>query len=351
MGLASTPNTNGSYRMHTPRLHTLMPRTIRAAALIAAFAVTGLGQAHAQSEAYPSKPIRVLVPFSTGGAADTLARVLGQNMSPVIGQQIVVENRPGAGGTIGMEAGKRMPPDGYGYILISNSQAVSEAIYPKLSYDLQNDFVPMSVIADSPMVIAANPSAGLKTMQDLIAYARKNPGKLSYGSCGVGTAHHLAMEIIKFQTKVDIVHAPYRGCSPAVLDAVGGQIQLVVGSAPAVLPHVKQGKLIALAVTNPKRSASMPDVPTIAESGVPELAQSAIGNWYGFMAPRGTPKDRLELIDTAIKQQLAKEQVRTQLNAAGIEVEIADAAALTGLLRSDIAQFTQVVKAAQIKAE
>lgn len=321
------------------------------ATLVAVTALVFSAQVRAQTEAYPSKPIRVMVPFSTGGAADTLARVVGQNLSPQLGQQIVVENRPGAGGTIGMDAAKRMPADGYGYVLISNSQAVSEAIYPKLSYDLQNDFIPMSVIADSPMVIAANPSVGLKTLQDMIAYARKNPGKLSYGSCGVGTAHHLAMEIIKFQTKVDIVHAPYRGCSPATLDAVGGQIQIVIGSAPAVLPHVKQGKLVALAVTNPKRSASMPEVPTIAESGVPELAKSAIGNWYGFMAPRGTPKDRLELMNAAVKQQLAKEEVRSLLNAAGIEIELADAAALTTLLRSDIAQFNQVVKAAQIKAE
>ena len=316
---------------------------------ISAVLLPGLVQA--QGDTYPAKPIRVMVPFNTGGAADTLARVIGVPLGQRFGQQFVVENRPGAGGTIGMEAGKRLPADGYGLILISNSQAVSEAIYPKLSYDLRKDFMPINVIADSPMVIAANPGIGVKTMPELVAYARKNPGKLSYGSCGVGTAHHLAMEIVKVEAKVDIVHAPYRGCAPATLDTVGGQIQVVVGSAPAVLPHIKAGKLVALAVTNPKRSRSLPDVPTIAESGVPELAKSAIGNWYGFMAPAGVPKERIALMDAAIREEIAKPEVGEKLSAAGIEVEVADAAALDRLLRGDIAQFTEVVTAGNIRPE
>jgi tripartite-type tricarboxylate transporter receptor subunit TctC len=305
----------------------------------------------AQAPAYPSKPVVVTVPFTTGGAADTLARVLSQHLAGKFSQPLVVENRPGAGGTIGMDAVLRQPADAYNVVLVSNSHAASHAIYTSLDYDVRKDFVGIVELADAPVIIAVNPSLGVKTMPELIAYARKYPGKLSYGSCGVGTAHHLAMEVIKSRTKTDIVHVAYRGCTPATLDAVGGQIPLVVASAPAVLPQVKTGKLIAIAVTNPQRSLSMPDVPTIAQSGVPELKNTEVGNWYGLMARKGTPPDRAKLLGDAMAAELRRPEVAEQLQAAGVEVQVASGDHLAELMRTDIDQFSVVVKNLGIKPE
>jgi tripartite-type tricarboxylate transporter receptor subunit TctC len=306
--------------------------------------------AHAQT-AYPSRPIRILVPFTAAGTADTLARVLGQKLTKAWGQQVVVENRGGAGGTIGMDAAKRMPPDGYNFVLISNSQAVSHVIYPKLGYDVTRDFVPIDLIASSPMIIAAHPRVAAKNIGELLAQAKREPGKLSYGSCGVGTAHHFAMEMLKFQTQAAIVHIPYRGCGPAVVDTIAGQADLVIGSSPAVLPHVHQGKLRALAVTNGRRTPSASEIPTIAESGVAALKAFDVDNWYGFMAPLGLPADIVARFDGEVRRIMAVPEVLQRLGGAGIDARLGGPAELTAALDADIRQFRQVAEFANIKPE
>ncbi len=322
------------------------------AAIAAALIAMLLGGAQAQTAAgYPAKPIRILVPFTTAGTADTLARLIGQQLTEAWGQQVIVENRGGAGGTIGMDAAKRMPADGYNFVLISNSQAVSHVLYPKLGYDITKDFVPVDLIASSPMIIAAHPRVAAKNLRELIAGMHREPGKLSYGSCGVGTAHHLAMEMLKFQTRSFVVHLPYRGCGPAVVDAVSGQSDLVVASSPAVLPHVRQGKLRALAVTNSKRTPSAPDIPTVAESGMPELKAFDVDNWYGFMAPLGTPRDIVAKFDAEVRRIMAVPEVLQKLSGAGIDARLGGAQDLMAALDADIRQFKQGVAFANIKPE
>jgi len=319
---------------------------------VIASTVLALPAAGVQAQSgYPNKPLHVLVPFTASGTADTLARVLGQKLTESWGQQVIVENRAGAGGTIGMDAAKRMPNDGYNFVLISNSQAVSQVLYAKLNHDMMKDFAPVNLIASSPMIVAVHPSVPAKSMAELIALAKRDPDKLSYGSCGVGTAHHLAMEMVKFQTQALIVHIPYRGCGPATVDAISGQAKIVVGSSPAVLPHARQGKLRALAVTNGRRTPSASEIPTIAESGVPGLADFDVDNWYGFMAPLGTPKDILARFDAEIRRIMSQPDVLQRLSGAGIDPRLGTGDELMRALDMDIKQFKKVIDFASIKPE
>jgi tripartite-type tricarboxylate transporter receptor subunit TctC len=301
--------------------------------------------ATAQTASYPSKPLHVLVPFPAGGAADVLARVIGERLAESWRVPVLVENRSGAGGTIGMAAARQMPSDGYNFSLMSNSIAVSQVLYPKLPYDIQKDFLPVYLIGDSPIVIAAHPRTGITSIAHLLREAKQKPGKMSYASCGVGTAHHLAMEVFKARSGVSILHVPYRGCAPAVSDAAGGQVDLVVSSAPSILPYASTGRLLAVAVTN------APSIPTVAESGIPELKSFVIGNWYGFMAPLGTPPELIAKFDAETRGTLQTPEVQKKLSAAGIEVRLGTAKDLAAALDADLRQFRQVVESAQIKPE
>jgi tripartite-type tricarboxylate transporter receptor subunit TctC len=307
--------------------------------------------ATAQTASYPSKPLHVLVPFPAGGAADVLARVIGERLAESWRVPVLVENRSGAGGTIGMAAARQMPSDGYNFSLMSNSIAVSQVLYPKLPYDIQKDFLPVYLIGDSPIVIAAHPRTGITSIAHLLREAKQKPGKMSYASCGVGTAHHLAMEVFKARSGVSILHVPYRGCAPAVSDAAGGQVDLVVSSAPSILPYASTGRLLAVAVTNARRATSAPSIPTVAESGIPELKSFVIGNWYGFMAPLGTPPELIAKFDAETRGTLQTPEVQKKLSAAGIEVRLGTAKDLAAALDADLRQFRQVVESAQIKPE
>ena len=307
--------------------------------------------AAAQTAGYPSRPLHVLVPFPAGGAADVLARLIGEKLAESWRVPVLVENRSGAGGTIGMAAARQMPSDGYNFSLMSNSIAVSQALYSKLPYDIQKDFLPVYLIGDSPIVIAAHPRTGITSIAHLLTEAKREPGRMSYASCGVGTAHHLAMEIFKARSGASILHVPYRGCAPAVSDAAGGQVDLVVSSAPSILPYASTGRLRAVAVTNARRAASAPSIPTVAESGIPELKSYVIGNWYGFMAPLGTPAELIAKFDAETRATLQTPEVQKKLSAAGIEVRLGTAKDLAAALDADIRQFRQVVLSAQIKPE
>ena len=260
--------------------------------LLAAFAA---GAALAQG--YPSKPVRMIVGFPAGGPADLFGRVLAQAMGPTLGQQIVVDNRAGVGGVLGMDAVAKAPPDG-SVLGLNNQGSVAFAPFAlsNMPYDPQKDLALITTVVKVPEVVVVHPSVPVNTLAELIAYAKANPGKVNYGSAGSGGITHLAGELLKIEAKIDIVHIPYKGAAPAVNDLLGGQVQMGVFDVPVVLPHIKAGKLKALAVTSAKRAPPLPDVPTTGELGYPKVISD---NWYGLVAPAGTPPEVLKRVHAA----------------------------------------------------
>ena len=303
-----------------------------------------------QAQTFPAKPVKVMVTFTTGGAADITARVVSDQLARLWNGQ-VVENRIGAGGNIGVEAVYRSAADGYTLLMASNTHAINQALYQKLPFDLVKDFSALGLATSTPMVLAVNPRMPVKTMKDFTALLRDRPGKVDYATCGVATAHHFAMELYKHATKTFAVHIPHRGCSPAVTDAVGGQVDVVVASLAAVLPFAKQDKLRIVGLTSKDRSASVPEYPTFRESGVPELKSFAVENYYGFMLPAGTPREVQARIEADIRRVLAMPEVKARLNGAGLDVTPSSPAEMTSLLRSDIEAFRRAIDIAGIKPE
>ena len=291
-----------------------VPSLIAAAPSVAlAFAVAGAPPAVA-ADAFPSKPVRIVVPFTPGGSTDILARAIGQKLGEAWGQPVIVENKPGAGGNVGVELVAKAPPDGHTIVMGHiGTFAANPALYKALPYDPVKDFAPITLVAMVPNVLVVGPSVKARTLGELVAYAKANPGKLDYGSGGNGSAAHLATEYFKLRTGVDVQHVPYKGTGPAVADLLGGQIGMMITGALPLMQHVKAGRLRALAVASPKRLAILPDVPTIAESGYPGFAAV---QWYGLFAPAGTPKDVVAKIhrdavaalrDPAVAERLASE--------------------------------------------
>jgi len=268
--------------------------------------------AHAQP--FPNKPVKVIVTFTVGGAADLSARLIGDRLADLWKQQVVVENRIGAGGRIGVEAVHRAAADGYTLLLFSNTHVINQALYKDQGFDLLKDFTPLGLTTSTPMVLAANPRVPIKSVKEFTELLRSQPGKVDYTTCGVATAHHFAMELYKHATKTYAVHIPHRGCSPAVADTVGGQIDYVVASLAAVLPFARQAKLRVLGLTSEKRSPSAPELPTFRESGLPELKDFAVENYYGFMAPGGTSADVAGKIEADIRQVLAAPEFVARLS-------------------------------------
>ena len=266
---------------------------------------------------YPTRPIRLIVPFATGGGNDTIARVVGQKLSARLSQQVIVDNRAGAGGVIGAELAARAAPDGYTLFLGGvGSHAINPNLHERLPYDPIKDFAPISLLASAPLILVVHPSLPANSAQELIALARAKPGKLNYASNGNGSSSHLAAEMFASMTGIDIVHIPYKGLSPALTDLLGGQVQLMFSSVVAILPHVQSGKLRALAVSGAKRLSLMPDLPTIAEAGVPGYQTSS---WYGILAPTGTPKDIVSRLNAEIVKTLAEPDVRKALAGEGAD--------------------------------
>ena len=300
---------------------------------------------------FPNRPIRIIVPYTAGGSADFMARLIGQRLTDAWGQQVLVENRGGAGGNLGMEAAQKSAPDGYTLVMVNNSQAINESLYSKLPFDLKKDFVPVMMVASSPMLLAVHPRIAANTMAEFDAMARAQPGKFSYGSCGVGTPMHLAGELYKFLTRSFIVHVPYRGCSPATLDTIGGQLDAVFATTATLLPHVRAGKLKAIGVTTARRSLAAPEIPTFRESGIAALSDYEVDNWYGLMAPAGAPREILARLEAEIRRILATPEVKARMEAVGIEPYVTGPDELTALLRADIDKFQKVVKFANIKGD
>ena len=270
----------------------------------------------ASAQNYPGKPIKLIVPLAAAGTGDTLARAVGEAMSKELGQPVLIENRPGAGGLVGTELVANAPPDGYTLLAVSPSHVINATLYSKAGYDPVKSFEPITLMAYTHQILVAHPSVPFKDLKGLIEYAKKNPGKLNYGSAGTGSATHLNMELFKSMAGVDIVHVPYKGSTQARQDVVGGQVQLEMDGLLPVLSLIKEGRLKGLALTSGHRSPSAPDIPTMSEAGVPGYVSDT---WYGLLAPAGTPKDVLAKLEQAAVKALKDPDVRARLTKAGAE--------------------------------
>ena len=316
---------------------------------VALAAISLMQAADAAAQAWPAKPIRLMVPFPPGGSTDIVARIVAQKLGERLGQSLVIENRGGAGGTIGTAVIAKAAPDGYNLAIASTStHVVAPAVYAKLDYDAVKDFAPISLIAVSPYLLVVNTSVPAKTLKELIDLAKQKPGKLNYASAGVGSTTHIAMEMLKAVSGTYMLHIPYNGNGPAGTAVVGGQVEILFGSLPALLPHAKSGRVRALAVGTPKRSSSLPDVPTVAESGYPGFDASL---WLALMAPVGTPQPILDRLQKEIVSIVGSPETREALDKAGAEPLSSTPAELAAMIRDGVAKYTPVIKAAGLKPE
>ncbi|MBC5783822.1 tripartite tricarboxylate transporter substrate binding protein [Ramlibacter sp. USB13] len=298
---------------------------------------------------YPSRPVRIVVPFTPGGSSDVLARAIGTDLGRSLGQPVVIENVPGAGGSLGAEKVARSPADGYTLLMGHiGTLAVNPALYPKLGYDPVKSFAPVAWVARVPNILVVNASVPAKDLKEFVALARSQPGKLAYGSGGNGSAAHTTMEYLKLQAGISLLHIPYRGTAPSVTDLLAGQVQALFTGVPALLPHIRAGKMRALAVSSPKRLAVLPDVPTVAESGLPGTKGFEADQWYGIVAPAGTPADVVARLNQDINKALGSEEVRTRLAAEGAEPTPATPQAFGELIAREIPRWDKVVKSARI---
>jgi len=302
----------------------------------------------ASAQGYPNKPVKVVVPFTPGSATDILARTLGQKLSEQWGQPVIVENRAGAGGTIGAGVVAKSPPDGYTLMVHSSGHAVNASMYPTLPYDTTKDFVEVATLGGQPNVLVVAPASGLRTVADLIAAAKKSPGALNYGSAGIGSGTHVNAEKFKLAAGIDAVHIPYKGTPEAITDTMTGRVTYFFSPISAALPNIREGKLVALGVSTAKRSSALPNVPTIAESGLPGFDYNL---WVGLWAPAGTPQDIVDKINADVAKVLAMPDVRERLAALGAEPMVMTSADFRKFMREEIDDAAKVVKAAGIKAQ
>ncbi|MCJ0763886.1 Bug family tripartite tricarboxylate transporter substrate binding protein [Variovorax terrae] len=306
----------------------------------------------ALAQSWPSKPIRLVVPFTPGGSTDILARTIGQKLSEAWGQPVLIDNVPGAGGSIGADKVAKAAPDGYTLLMGHiGTLAVTPSIYPHLPYDPVKSFAPVAWVARVPNVLVVHPSVPAHSVKELVALARQQPGRLNFGSGGNGSAAHIATEYLKLQSQTFMVHVPYRGTAPAVNDLIAGQLQLMFTGAPAVMPFVKSGQLRALAVSSPKRLPGLPDLPTVAESGLPALAGFEADQWYGVVAPAGTPREVVAKLNAQINASLNSPEIRARLLAEGAEATPNPPEVFGQLIVREIARWQPVVKAGRVRPE
>jgi tripartite-type tricarboxylate transporter receptor subunit TctC len=298
-------------------------------------------------DSYPPAPVHIIVPFPAGGVADALPRIVGAKLSAKWGQAVIVENRPGAGGNIGMDIGAHQPADGLTLILApAGNLTVSPLLYRHLNFDTSKDFVPVTVLANSPNVLVVNPSVPAKSLKELIAYAKQNPGKLNFASPGAGSGAHLAGELLNIDAGIDTVHIPYNGIAPAVNDLLGGQVQMMFAGISTVVQQVKSGKLVALAVASPKRDPQLPDVPTVAESGLPGFD---VTSWYGIVVRTGTPPAIVQQLQHDISEVLKEPEVIAKLGGLGLEPVGDTSQDFSALIKSDTQKWSAIVTKANIK--
>ena len=315
-------------------------------ALAAIAAVIAAG-AHA-ADTWPARPVRLIVPYAPGGNADIQARYMAERLSETLGKQVVVDNRPGANGMIGMELTAHAPADGYTIMLVANGFAVNPALYAKVQYDTVKDFEPISLVGDTPLLFVANNAVPANNVKEAIALARAKPGQLNVGSSGNGSPAHLAMALLEVMTGIKLVHVPYKGTAGALVDVVSGQIQLGFPSLTSVLAQAKAQKVKAYAITSKSRAALAPDIPTMAEAGVPGYEA---GIWNGILAPAGTSKAIVTRLNQAIVQILSSPQAKERYASVGAEIRYNTPEEFRALIRSDIAKWTKVIRAGGIKVE
>jgi tripartite-type tricarboxylate transporter receptor subunit TctC len=297
------------------------------------------------AQEYPTRPIRMVVPFAPGGGTDISARILGEGLTQSYGQTIVIDNRPGAGSVLGCEIAARAAPDGYTLLLGNISMAFNAALYKKLPFDTLRDFIPVSLVTDQPNILVAHPSLPAKNFKEFLALARTQPGKLTYGSAGLGAGTHLAMEMLMMSQKIDLVHVPYKGTGPALTALLGNQISVFFSTFASALPHVKGDRLRAYAVTSAKRAPTLPDVPTVAENGVPGYEYST---WYGLLVPAGTPRAIVDKLNKTTVAVLNQPDYRQRLLAQGMDPIPSSATHYAAYLKSETEKWTKVVRAAKI---
>ena len=317
--------------------------------LVAAGAAVLCGGAGAQGGNWPTRPVNMVVPFPAGGGTDAFARPLSAQFAKVTGQTLVIDNRGGAGGTVGASIAAKAQPDGYTLFMGAVHHAIAPSIYPKLDYDLEKDFVPLMLLANVPQVVVVNPRrVTANTLQEFVAAAKRNPGKLNYGSAGAGTSHHLAGELFKLQTGTFITHIPYRGAGPALSDLIAGNVDLMFDGLGSSAQHIKGGRIKALMVAGSKRNPAFPDVPCAAEVGLPDYT---VTTWYGLWAPKGTPADLQTRIVDEMKKALQSDELKAIWAQNGSEIPNLTMASYGGFVNSEIKRWATVVKASGAKLE
>ena len=306
------------------------------------------GSAFAQGT-YPTKSIRLIVAFEPGGSTDIIARLVGQKLSERLGQQVIVDNRGGAGGTIGTEIAAKAPADGYTLTMgTTSTHVIAPVALPNVRYDPVKDFIPLTLVASTPYLLVLNPGVKASTLKEFVALAQSQPGKLNYASAGAGSTTHLAMEMLKQAAAIDIVHVPYKGNGPAGVATLGGQVQALFGSMPAVLPHAKSGKLRPIAVGTTKRSPALPEVPTVAESGFPGFEVSL---WLGFFAPKGTPAPIVNRLQGDLTKIAQSPEMKEQFEKNGADPLTTTPTELVKLMKTELAKYSDVIKKGNIKLQ
>ncbi len=321
----------------------------RCVATALAVALGAAGAAvHAQDAAsYPNKPVKIIVPFAPGGGSDFMGRLLAKQLSEKFGQPFIVDNKPGAGGNLGAEIAVKSPPDGYTLMLTAASYTVNPFVY-KVPFDSLKDITPIAQLARGPFIIAVNPKLPANSLKELVDLAKKQPGKLSYASAGSGSITHVASEFFMDQAGIDVVHIPYKGTSPALTDTIAGNTQIVFGTVASTIPHVKGGKLRALAVSTPKRLPALPDVPTAMELGFKDYQ---VVNWHGLIGPKGMPADIVAKLNKAVNETMGAKSMESNLESDGLTASPGSAADFGAQLASESARWGAIVKKRNIKAE
>ena len=299
----------------------------------------------AQVQTYPERPIRLIVPFSPGGTSDLMGRVVGQRLGELLGTTVVVDNRGGAGGTLGAALAAQAPPDGYTLLVPHVGLAVNETLYAKKPYNALKDLTPISLLGETPNAVVVSNALPVKSIQDLLALSRKQPGKLTCSSAGVGSAAHLAMALLEYSANVKFTHVPYKGGGPSMIAVIAGQVDFSIPAYPTAVPHIKSGKLRIIAVTGTKREPTAPDVPTVAEAGVPGYQ---FGIWFSMFAPAGTPKPIIARLNQEVVKTLAAPDIRQKLAQTGVNAGTSTPEELGKHLQAEVTKWAKVIKAAGI---
>ncbi len=310
-------------------------------AVAAALAFVAAMPAHAQTSAWPDKPVKLVVGYPAGGATDVIARLIAAKLGEQLGQAVIVDNRPGANSNVSAQFVAHAPADGYTLYMYSVAQTINAALYPKLGYDPQKDFAPIGMIAKIPNILVVNVALPVKTVDDYIRYAKSSADGISFASAGNGSSTHLSGEMFKNGTGLNMLHVPYRGSSPAITDLIGGQVQSMFDNAPSALPHIKSGRLRAIAITSAKRSPLLPDVPTIAESGFPGFE---VHSWFGLAAPAGTPRPIIERLNSELAKAAASQDARQRLQELAATQEQGTPEQMRAFISSELKRWAEVVK-------